>query len=138
MKAEHIFIIDDDKFFAKYFIKKLELLSKQHVEFHHFLNVKSVFNEDKTLLPVLIFVDDLLNNARGVDALPALHERFPNAELILISGTDELDIEEKALKNGATKYISKITLLFENVADSLDKEIKEMSQRTLLSRLFKS
>ena len=137
MASEHIFIIDDDKFFAKYFIMKFKLLVNSNVEFHHFTDLRPVFTASSEIKPCIIFLDNLMNHEHGIDALPELIEVYPSTEIILISGSSDNSLSEKALKNGASRFISKDDILMENIHKRLSDELTQSKQEKLVLRLFK-
>ncbi len=137
MNSEHIFIIDDDKFFAKYFIMKFRLLVNSNVEFHHFTELRSVFTANLSNSPLLIFLDNELSGEIGVESIPELRERYPYADIILVSSTECKDLAARAKKNGATQFISKDAIMMDKIADIMNKEMSNSRQAKLLKRLFK-
>lgn len=137
MTTEHIFIIDDDKFFAKYFIMKFKLLVNKNVEFHHFAGLRPAFTANTEIAPCIIFLDNLMNEESGVDALPELCELYPNAEIILISASIDKELSAKAAKNGASRFISKDDILMENIYKQLSREWTHSKQEKLIKRVFK-
>lgn len=138
MNTDHIFIIDDDKFFAKYFIKKFEMIVNDKVEFHHFTSLAPVFAASLTIKPSLIFLDHFLNEERGFEWIPELCKRYPEAELILISASENKELIEKAYKNGASQFIFKDDLLMENISERLTEKLSSSKRRKLWTSLFKS
>ncbi len=137
MNSEHIFIIDDDKFFAKYFIMKFRLLVNSHVEFHHFTELRSVFTANLSNSPSLIFLDNELNGEIGVESIPELRDLYPSADIILVSSTECQDLAAHAKKNGAAQFISKDAIMMDKIADIMNKEMSNSRQGKLLKRLFK-
>ena len=137
MQTEHIFVIDDDKFFAKYFVKKFELLVKDNVEFHHFTNLRPVFTANSSMVPSIIFLYNLLNEEGGLEAIPELCERYPATEIILISSSESKEVTEKALEYGASRFISKNDLLMNNIGELLNEDLVKSMQKSMLARLFK-
>ena len=137
MQTDHIFIIDDDKFFAKYFIKKFELIVNDKVEFHHFTSLTSVFTASLTIKPSLIFLDNFLKEGRGFESIPELCKRYPEAELILISASKSQELIEKAHKNGASQFIFKDDLLMKNISERLTERLSRSKKRKLWTSFFK-
>ena len=137
MQIEHIFVIDDDKFFAKYFIKKFELLVKENVEFHHYTDLRPVFTANASIIPSLIFLDNLLTEEGGLDSIPELCERYPASDIILISANESKEQTTKALESGASRFISKDDLLMKNIADLLNENLIGPTQVNLLGKLLK-
>ena len=137
MSTDHIFIIDDDKFFAKYFIMRFRLLVKDHVEFHHFINMRSVFSAESSIVPSLILLDNELNGETGLDYLPELLEMYPKAEIILMSSLSPKDTASFVGKNGMSRFISKDDIMMDKIAARINQELSGSKQGRLFSKLFK-
>ena len=133
MNKEHIFVVDDDKFFAKYFIMKFRILVRENVEFHHFTELTPVFTANSSISPSLIFLDNELNHELGVEAIPELSEVYPNTEISLISSIDSKELSEQALLNGASRFISKDDIVLDKIVERLKSNDLE-SPRTQRAR----
>lgn len=138
MNKEHIFIIDDDKFFAKYFIMKFRLLVNSNVEFHHFSGLRPVFTASTSKSPLLIFLDNELNGELGVESIPELLEIYEDAEIILMSASNNEELKIKALRSGASQFICKDTILMDKIAEMLNEETSGTKREKLLSTIFNS
>jgi DNA-binding NtrC family response regulator len=138
MTKEHILVVDDDRFFAKYFIMKFKLLVKEHVEFHHYEELEPVFRAGTSMSPSLIFLDNELNGELGVDAIPELTEVYPNTEIILISSENDDELSKQAVLNGASRFISKDDIVLDKIVDRLKSNVLETQKtqraRSLLKR----
>ena len=137
MNTEHIFIIDDDKFFAKYFIMKFRLLVNSNIEFHHFTGLRPVFTANASKSPLLIFLGNELNGESGLESLPELCELYPNAEIILISSIDSNELAAVAIKNGASQFISKDAIMMDKIVESLNGGSGVSRKRKFLKTLLK-
>lgn len=137
MEANHIFIIDDDKFFAKYFIMRFRLLVKDHVEFHHFTGMRAVFTSDSSIVPSLILLDNELNGELGIDYLPELAEMYPKTEIILISSSRAEDLPKNTANNSAPRFISKDDIMMDKIAARINQELAGSKQSKVFSKLFK-
>ena len=133
MNKEHIFVVDDDKFFAKYFIMKFKLLVKENVEFHHFTSLEPTFAASSTISPSLIFLDNELNEEIGLDAIPEMIETYPNTEIILISSVNDKALEKQAVLNGASRFISKDDIVLDKIVERLKSNVLE-TQKTQRAR----
>lgn len=138
MKSEHIFIIDDDKFFAKYFIMRFRLLVNDDVEFHHFTGLRPMITAKSSIVPSLILLDNELNGEHGVESIPELTEMYPNTDVILISAMNAKELSEYALKNGATRFISKDDIMMDKIAERINEELSDTKQNRLLRKLMKT
>lgn len=137
MKTEHIFVIDDDKFFAKYFIMRFKLLVNDRVEFHHFTSLLPVFKADDKVQPSLIFLDNELSGEQGVDSIPELLDQYPNSEIILISSMNDPRLIDQALVNGASRFISKDDIMMDRIAQRMNESMTDPSQKKLIRRLIR-
>lgn len=139
METQHIFIIDDDKFFAKYFIMRFKLLVKDHVQFHHFTGLRPVFTANSSIEPSLILLDNELNGELGIDNLPELAEMYPHTEIILISSSNANETSKPAMNNGngAVRFISKDDIMMDKIAARINQELADSHQNKLFSKLFK-
>ncbi|MFK7785933.1 MAG: response regulator [Crocinitomicaceae bacterium] len=138
MNKEQIFIVDDDRFFAKYFIMKFRLLVKDNVEFEHFTELEPLFRASNSKSPSLIFLDNELNGELGLDAIPELTEVYPNTEIILISSENDGELEKKAVMNGASRFVSKDDIILDKIVERLKSNVLETEKtqraRSLLKR----
>lgn len=137
MKTEHIFVIDDDKFFAKYFIMRFKLLVNDRVEFHHFTKLLPVFKANEMINPSLIFLDNELSGESGVDAIPELLEQYPEAEIILISSINDPRLVDLALANGASRFLSKDDIMMDRIAQRMNESMTDPSQKKVMKRLIR-
>lgn len=138
METQHIFIIDDDKFFAKYFIMRFKLLVRDHVQFHHFTGLRPVFTANSTIEPSLILLDNELNGELGIDNLPELSEMYPHTEIILISSSNANETSKTAMNNGVVRFISKDDIMMDKIAARINQELADSKQNKLFSKLFKA
>lgn len=138
MSKEHIFVVDDDKFFAKYFIMKFRLLVRENVEFHHFSELRPVFAADSSIAPSLIFLDNELSDELGVEAIPELSEMYPNTEIVLISSVDTKELEKQAVINGASRFISKDDIVLDKIVDRLKSNVLDTKKTQRARSLLKA
>ena len=126
-------MVDDDKFFAKYFIMKFKLLVKENVEFHHFTSLEQTYAASTAFSPSLIFLDNELNEEIGLDAIPEMIDMYPNTEIILISSVNDNSLEKQAVLNGASRFISKDDIVLNKIVERLKSNILE-THRTQRAR----
>ncbi|MDG1334241.1 MAG: response regulator [Crocinitomicaceae bacterium] len=128
MNTEQIFVVDDYKFFAKYFIMKFKTMVREHVQFHHFSELMPVFAANSTMTPSLIFLDNELGDEKGVEAIPELSETYPNTEIILISSLDSDELNQQAVLNGASRFISKDDIVLDKIVERLRSNVLETAK----------
>ena len=118
MATKHIFIVEDDTFFAKIFARRVEEYGEFKV--HHFVNCELALENLLTFKPQVIFLDHNLTGLNGVDALPMFKENLPDTKVVIISGQNDKAVLEKAMDNGASKYFRKDVLVMQNTEQFLD------------------
>ncbi len=99
-------IIIDDSFFVR------ETLSKMIADSGH--NVIKKYNDGKSILEDLnninadvFFLDIILPDLSGLEVLPKIRERFPNGNIVMLSGMTQGNTVAAALQLGATDFVSK-------------------------------
>lgn len=137
MSSEHIFVVDDDKFFAKYFIMKFKMLVHENVEFHHFTELTPVFTANSTIKPSLIFLDNQLDDEKGVESIPELSEMYPDTEIILISSLDSQELAKQAVLNGASRFISKDDIVLDKIVERLRNNVLDGAKTQRAKSLLK-
>lgn len=131
-------MVDDDKFFAKYFIMKFRILVRENVEFHHFTELMPVFTANSSISPSLIFLDNELNDEIGLEAIPELIEMYPNTEIILISSVESNELSHQAVLNGASRLISKDDIVMDKIVERLKSNVLETQKTQRARRLLKT
>lgn len=58
-------------------------------------------------LPDLVFLDLLMPNKSGLDALPEIRRRAPSAKVVVVSSMETRSMVDAALQAGATGFIGK-------------------------------
>lgn len=118
MATKHIFIVEDDEFFAKTFTKRIEKIGNFTV--HHFINCELALENLLTFKPEVIFLDHFLTGLNGVDALPLFKENLPQTKVVIVSGQHDTKVLETAMQNGAAKYFRKDVLIMKNTEEFLE------------------
>ena len=125
MATKHIFIVEDDEFFAKVFTKRIEKIGDFTV--HHFVSCEVALENLLKFKPAAIFLDHYLTGLNGVDALPLFKKNLPETKVVIISGQNDKAILEKAMDSGATNYFRKDVLIMHNTEDFLERFNEEDS-----------
>lgn len=101
-----ILLVEDDPLFARLVRAALEP-SPAGVEWR--LSHATTLSEAcaTTETPDLIILDLTLPDARGLDTLVRVRERFPVVPVILLTGLEDPEIEERALSSGAQDFLGK-------------------------------
>ncbi len=69
--------------------------------------VSNILKESFYEVPDFILMDEHLDDASGFDEIKLLKKKFPESNLIVISGDDNPKLIMKALENGASGYLYK-------------------------------
>ena len=83
-------------------------------------------------------LDNELNGEHGVESIPELTEMYPNTEVILISAMNAEELSEYAVKNGASRFISKDDIMMDKIAERINEELSDTKQNRLLKKLMKA
>lgn len=86
-KTNEILIIDDDPVFGMTFKKHLENKGYSNV-IHMGSVVESIYTLD--LQPDILYVDYNLEDITGIDAIKIYRKKWPNALILLISGSESI------------------------------------------------
>ncbi|MCB9225137.1 MAG: response regulator [Crocinitomicaceae bacterium] len=113
MKVTNVFLIEDDTFFAKTFIKKMEQIGPFKV--HHYNNCEDAIQQVRNIKPEVIFMDHVLRGTKGVDAIPSLLQQKPDARVVVISNQNDINVVDRAFSYGASRYYRKDILLLDYV-----------------------
>ena len=63
--------------------------------------------------PDLILLDVRMPGMDGMQALPEIHARVPEARIVMLSSADPADLEERSLALGATAFVRKPRDIFD-------------------------
>ncbi|MFM7217393.1 MAG: LuxR C-terminal-related transcriptional regulator [Bacteroidota bacterium] len=110
-----VVIIEDNNDISKALQEKVNQIAGFQCE-HAFAGPKE-FLESGDLKPDIILLDLHFPNARGLDYIEPITDRFPEARVVINSILDDTDTIFSALKRGALGYIDKqsIDINFEEV-----------------------
>ena len=125
MKKIKLAIIEDDEDL----LKMLSQYFNQTNEFQLSLAALSMEDFFKASLPEtldVILLDLMLPGVGGIDGIPLLKEKYPEANILVISVLDDSMSIFTALKRGAAGYITKETPL-ENIKSALINAYNGMS-----------
>lgn len=105
-KQMKVWIIDDHQLFSS----GLAGLLEDHctdVVIDLFPNVDDIASAADTPPPDVILLDFYMPGRRGGDAVRFLHDRYPDAEIIIISASHSLEDRREADNAGAAAFLSK-------------------------------
>jgi len=104
MGKSKIFIVEDDVFYSKLIHHRISMDPDFDVQ---------IFNSGQALIdnlhenPQVISLDHSLPDYVGLELLPIIRERCPNAQVIVLSAQNDVQIALKLVKSGAYDYIIK-------------------------------
>lgn len=137
MDVKNIYIIDDDPFFSRGFMKKLENVGDTRLQV--FVSVEAALLRIEKEKPEVIFLDHLLGGMNGVDSLPILKQKVPNSDIVMVSNVKDVSVLKRALDEGAAKYFTKDSLLMNNTNGFLQEVMdRDSSYSSFWSSFFKS
>jgi DNA-binding NarL/FixJ family response regulator len=111
-------IIEDDAALRKNLEYLFHLTDEFKVVFS-ISNIEKILANLDTETPSFIFLDINLPGISGLDGLSVLKKKYPESNIILISGESENDIIWKGLSNGAKGYLIK-PISFETIKEQIE------------------
>ncbi len=124
-----IFLVDDDPFCRQLIEQSVRNAGYDNVQaFAHGAACLDALIEE----PAIIFLDQLMDNVSGTDALKAIKRFNPDIYVVLVSGQQQVQVAVDSLKYGAFDYVVKDEHLADRLALVLSK-IEKM-QTLLASR----
>ncbi|KYG91143.1 hypothetical protein A0U40_16395 [[Bacillus] sp. KCTC 13219] len=101
-----ILVVDDSAFSQKVTIKTLKSIYPEAVYETADDGVECI-EKYGTFLPDLVFMDLLMPNMTGQEAIVQLIGKFPDARIIVLSADVQLTVREEAIAAGALAFINK-------------------------------
>ncbi|MEC1177805.1 response regulator [Metasolibacillus meyeri] len=101
-----ILVVDDSAFSQKITIKTLKTIYPNAIYETADDGVECI-EKYGTFLPDLVFMDLLMPNMTGQEAIVQLIDKFPNARIIVLSADVQVTVREEALAAGALTFINK-------------------------------
>jgi DNA-binding NtrC family response regulator len=98
-------LIVDDELDICCLLSSLLQQNKIHSEYVTSLREAKGFLKER--MPVLILLDNHLSDGMGLDFIPFVRKHFPSIRIIMITAYDGREESERALKSGASAFISK-------------------------------
>ncbi|MCJ7772575.1 MAG: response regulator transcription factor [Desulfobacterales bacterium] len=109
MKKISILMLDNNKDFlkvAKEFLQTHEFIGEVHTTSSEFAALKTC--EEKQ--PQIILLDILMPGKNGIEMIPRIREKAPNAKIIMLTLWNMDQYKESALNAGADGFVSKKTM----------------------------
>ena len=120
-----VLICDDSALIRKKFRKILEVCQCKHIEEAE--NGVVAIEKTKALKPDLIFMDIVMPEKDGIEALQEIKRDFPEIKVIMASSAGTQSHLKKALEHGAYDFIQKPVTL-EAVTSLIEKIITEKKE----------
>lgn len=133
MKAQKIFITDDDKWYANVVANTLSIHNFSDVEV--FTNCRSMLN-NLYQMPNIIVLDLLMPQVTGIEALKEIKSFDPDIFVIILSGQNDVELAVQTLKYGAFNYIIKDDVSIVRLLDTI-KKITELEKPKKISYFSK-
>ncbi|TAF44133.1 MAG: DNA-binding response regulator [Sphingobacteriales bacterium] len=105
MIEKQVILIEDDDVMAKSLLYIIEKRSKKKPL--HFLNAELVLTSKVLRTECVILMDIHLPGINGIEATRKIKNKFPKADIIMVSSSDSSEIVFESLKAGAVGYIVK-------------------------------
>jgi DNA-binding NtrC family response regulator len=115
-----IYAIDDEEYYLSLIKVNLEKLG--------YNNIKTFLTGEECLLEIIkdkpdcIILDYLIKDGKnGDEILKKIKMNYPDIEVIILSGQENIEIATNIIKDGATDYIVKNKMSFFNIGNTLGK-----------------
>ncbi|MEO7312641.1 MAG: response regulator [Chitinophagaceae bacterium] len=100
----HVLIIDDEEDICFMLSSILKQKSFSITSVHSILSANNCLFDQ---VPALIFLDNNLPDGKGVDFIPDLKKKLPEAKIVMITAYDTPTDKRLAIDNGADEFIGK-------------------------------
>lgn len=111
-QAYNIFLVDDDNEYLEILNQHLNKQmnpsggDKKEYHLHTYTNADDCI-KNLSIKPDFIILDYFLPGMNGYEALIEIKRIIPEVHVILLSGNEDIELMERALKNGAYHYLIK-------------------------------
>ena len=129
---KNIYLIDADKYFASSFISKLGKRGDHNL--FHFMSYEDAHQHMTNNNPDLILIEQKLRGKSGIEIIPIIKRNNPDADIVMVSDQNDINVVEEAYDLGVVKYFRKDILLIDHV-EGLIKE-RHHSELSGWKRLF--
>jgi len=126
-----IYTVDDEEYYMN--------LVKVNLEKLGYHDIKTFSTGEECLLEIVrekpdcVILDYLIKEGmNGDEVLKRLKLNFPDIEVIILSGQEDVEIASSIIRNGATDYVVKNKMSFFNIGNTL-KKIKQLVNSEELS-----
>jgi len=106
MKKFRILIVDDNTFFRKALMERLQK-SFPEVAINEMADGGEALREIEALLPDLIFMDIRLSGENGLELTEKIKAVHPNIVIIIMTSYDLIEYRDVASQHGANRFLAK-------------------------------
>ena len=134
--AQNILLVEDDPVDAALFSDMLLENPKSQEKYHitHFDTAEKALREDIEHEYDIVFLDMNLPGVSGFDAVEKIQSRSMNTPIVILTGNNDEESAESAIKNGCQDYLIK----GENSASAIKKSIRyAIDRKEFENRLLK-
>jgi len=130
MKKFRILIVDDNAFFRKALMEKLQM-SFPEVAINEIADGGEALREIEAFLPDLIFMDIRLSGEDGLELTKKIKAAYPNIIIFIMTSYDLVEYRDVAFQYGANRFLAKESFNWrelEELVKSYQKVQKSRSQ----------
>jgi DNA-binding response OmpR family regulator len=138
MKASKtsVFIVEDDKFYAE--IIRNTLVNEGYKQIQQF-DTGGDFLECDVHQPDIVILDHMLGQMSGIHVLREIRAKNSKAQVIFLSGQEDMEVVVNALKLGAFDYIEKtdphamtrLTIMMNRAMNNQEKSVRKQRVKRL-------
>lgn len=143
VKSENIkiYVIDDEEYYLN--LTKVNLNKFGYTDVSIFTSGEECLIKIEEEIPTCIILDYLIKNGTNGDGiLNIIKNRYPEIDVIILSGQEDVTIATDMMRNGAYDYIVKDKMTFFNLINTLnsildkkiyDKKLKKGKNKYIIS-----
>lgn len=132
----HILVVDDSAADCKEILELLTPSRDYQVTFA--VTHNQALSSIKAMLPDAVLLDPSIENLSGPTLVEAIHARFPQVPVVVVTSKGNEEVAIQALKNGASSYVPKHMLreeLARTLQDVLDVSHRERCHTRMLEHM---
>jgi DNA-binding NtrC family response regulator len=136
--TQEVLIVDDDRAYNFALVNYLQEHFGKYVSIKSYQTGEQCVTNLKSNTEVVVldyFLNSRFSEAMdGISVLDLIKKKNPNAEVLIVSGQDKLDVAVNAMRHGAFNYIVKGESAFPQISKSIRNILHHFSTSTELKR----
>lgn len=138
-----LILVDDEEEVRKGILKKIEWEKYGFTIVGEAENGREALEIAEKTMPDLVITDIKMPFMDGINLSKALREKFPTTKIVIITGFDEFEYAQKAIKLNVTEYMLKpissveVGEMLTKIKQQIDKETEQKKDISLLMEYYR-